>query len=147
MSYYIAGAVVVSSYVGSRSASQAASQQAGAVNEGTRLASEAQLEGQRMSIEEQRRQFDLTRGDTTTARQTGVGALNYLNQALLPEGYRSYTDPNADPNLTPETLSIQQASETRGGAGGIKNIIAGLPFAQKPTRPGGTYGEPARTPP
>lgn len=71
----------------------------------TENASARQLEMQRRSMEELQRQFELARRDTLAGRATGVGAMNFLNQALLPQGYGSFVDPSIV--HTPENLQAR----------------------------------------
>ncbi|VAX07957.1 hypothetical protein MNBD_ALPHA03-1278 [hydrothermal vent metagenome] len=98
------GAIIggISSIGGANQANQAAQQQSGIDAQTRENASRRTMEMQRRSNEELQRQYELTRRDTLPGRQTGVGAMNWLNQMLLPGQYQSYTDPNI--TGTPEYL-------------------------------------------
>lgn len=102
------GAIIgaAGSLLGGQQANQAASEQSALNAQATENASARQLEMQRRSMEELQRQYELARRDTLAGRQTGIGAMNFLNQALLPGQYSSYTNPNNA--FTPDYLQPMQ---------------------------------------
>jgi len=75
-SVFIGGGSLISGYLGSESAEDAAY---------------AQQQGLKLSIAEQRRQFDLMRADTAPYREAGTGAINRLGGLA---GLPGYSDQN-----------------------------------------------------
>ena len=114
----IAGA---SSILGSQSANQAANEQSAIGAQSAENASQRTMEMQRRSNEELQRQYELARRDTLPGRQTGVGAMNWLNQLLLPGSYQSYIDPSI--TGTPDYLQ-----PTLYGPDGSSTVRAGEAF-------------------
>jgi len=104
------GAVVsaAGSLLGGAASNRAASDQSAINAQSTENASQRTMEMNRRAQEEYQRQYELARRDTLAGRTTGIGAMNFLNQALLPQGYGSYTDPNIA--FTPEYLQPMQYS-------------------------------------
>lgn len=79
---------------------------------GSRSAAGTAASADQAAIDEQRRQFDLTRGDTANYRNVGNQAINRLGQIY---GYN--TGPSSQP-LSFEQWMAQNPSGSMGGAGG-----------------------------
>lgn len=85
------GAVGVA-VVGGVMAQRSAKKQAQAAADAQAQALGYQDAAQQRNIEEQQRQFDLTRQDTATQRAVGDKALNYLSSVLMPQAPSRFTD-------------------------------------------------------
>jgi len=114
-------AVAVGSYLSNQASNkaQAAAADAAAKAQGYQDAA------QQRAIEEQQRQFDLTRQDTATQRQVGDKALNYLSGALQPGG--QFAPTQFDPGQYTQSPGYQfqleqgtQAATNALGAGGMR---------------------------
>ena len=86
MGWVAAGTAILGAY----SANQAANKQQAAAADAQAKALGYQDAAQQRAIEEQQRQFDLTRQDTATQRAVGDKALNYLSDALQSGGQFGY---------------------------------------------------------
>lgn len=112
MSGWVAGAVVVSSVIGSNAASSAADKQAGATG---------------ASIDEQRRQYDLTRSDYAPYRDAGVKALGQYQTEI--NGNTSAADAMAEPGYQFGLQQGQQALDRKAAAAGGRVSGAALKSA------------------
>lgn len=102
MSGWVAGAVVVSSVIGADAASNAADTQAGA---------------SAASVAEQRRQYDLTRGDYAPYREAGVKALGQLQTDMngMPTSAEVMSDPGYQFGLSQGQLALDRKAAAGGG--------------------------------
>ena len=114
MSGWVAGAVVVSSVIGSNAASDAADKQAGATG---------------ASIDEQRRQYDLTRSDYAPYREAGVKALGQYQTEI--NGNTSAVDAMAEPGYQFGLQQGQQALDRKAAAAGGRVSGAALKSASE----------------
>lgn len=112
MSGWVAGAVVVSSVIGSNAASDAANTQAGATQS---------------SIDEQRRQYDLTRSDYAPYREAGTKALGQYQTEI--NGNTSAADALAEPGYQFGLQQGQQALDRKAAAAGGRVSGAALKSA------------------
>lgn len=114
MSYWIAGATVVSGVIGSQSAKSAAKTSAA---------------GTQAGIDEQRRQFDLTREDFAPYRQAGVNALTQLQTDI--NAPTTAADVMADPGYQFGMQQGQQALDRKIAAMGGRVSGASLKAAAR----------------
>lgn len=102
MTWWAVGAAVVGTVVGASSANDAQNTQAGATA---------------ASLDEQRRQFDLTRGDFAPYRAAGVGALGTLQQELgrMPTAEEVMAQPGYQFGLQQGQQALDRKQAAMGG--------------------------------
>lgn len=86
-----------------------------AQSEQSRKAARAQVQGQQAGIDEQRRQYDLTREDQAPWRAAGVNALGRLNDASTGNVKSFFTSPDYNFRRTEGQRGIQQSAAAGGG--------------------------------
>lgn len=113
----LAGATIGSAAIGASSAKKAASAQASAAEK----AADAQLEATRLTVDEERRQYDQSREDLAPYRETGYGALDAQNYLVglgeKPEGYAGF---EASPGYQFRLDQGQEALERNAAARGLR---------------------------
>jgi hypothetical protein len=88
---------------------------------GNERANDATREATRAAIEENRRQFDLVRGDTAPARALGAAAIGNLsdlygyNESGTPNMARFFTSPDFQFNVAEGQQAIDRSAAARGG--------------------------------
>lgn len=103
------GAAIVGGVIGSKGAKSAANKQVGA---------------NKMAIQEQQRQFDLTRGDYMPWINTGRNALNRLDQASTGDMSQFYASPDYNFRRTEGTRDIGNVFAAKGGGGNAMRALA-----------------------
>ena len=131
-------AVAITSFVSNKAARK--QQQAAADAQAQALG--YQNASEQRALEEQQRQFDLTREDTATQRQVGDQALNYLSGALQPGGEFAPQQFNpgdfqADPGYQ---FRLQQGAQARGNALGAGGMMLSGRAQKELERYGQDYG-------
>jgi hypothetical protein len=124
----IVGGSVITGYLGNKSAN---------------AASDASSAATAATIEEQRRQFDLTRQDTEPYRQAGVNALNYLSENIgdtgaPPPAYTPFTYSPTDYANSPEyqfrfnqgTEAVNRGTAKSGNLNSGNRLLALQNFGQ-----------------
>lgn len=122
MSWVATGVAVGSAIIGSRSASDAA---------------DAQVQGSQASIQEQRRQYDLTRRDLAPYRTVGTQALNALGSIYGYSPYQEQQQEGGDPRIPINAIDFDRVRAAYGGtvptdiyeayygSGGGTNLLGG----------------------
>lgn len=102
---WIATAIVGGAVIGGISQSNAAGR-----------AASAQEQGNQLSIDEQRRQYDLTRSDFAPFREIGYGAAKRLNAASTGDMSGFFASPDYNFRRTEGTRDVGNSFAARGGA-------------------------------
>ena len=119
----LAGATALSGVLGSRSASKAASAQQAAAE---------------MGIEEQRRQFDLTRSDLAPYRDLGPQAIPYLSQLL---GLSGTFDQNQITQRPGYQFGLSQGVNAMDRSASAAGLLGTGGYGKALTRYGQDYGQ------